>query len=299
MPDFSLRQLRYFVAAHDAGSIAVAAEREYVSASAVSAAVAHLESTLGVQLFVRRHAQGVSGTPQGRALVAEARALLKQAEEFQRLGRGLAGELAGELRVGCLVTLAATVVPGTLRSFGDTHPGIGVTLAESGHQDLIEGLRSGGLDVAITYDLSREPGLVFEAIRDLPPVVLVAAGHPLAGARSVALARLAGEPLVLLDLPISREYFLGLFRSRRLAPRIGARSRYLDVVCSMVGNGAGYSLLNVPPAAGRAADGSRLATIALAGSHRALRLGLLQVAAERRTRAAAEFAAHCRAALAA
>ena len=95
---------------------------------------------------------------------------------------------------------------------------------------------------------------------------------------------------MLLDLPISREYFLGLFRSRRLAPRIGARSRYLDVVCSMVGNGAGYSLLNVPPSSGRAADGSRLATVRLAGSHRALRLGLLQVSAGRRTRAAAAFA---------
>jgi DNA-binding transcriptional LysR family regulator len=297
MPEFSLRQLRYFVAAHDAESIAVAAEREYVSASAVSAAVSHLESTLGVQLFVRRHAQGISSTPQGRALVAEARALLKQAEDFQRLGRELAGELAGELRVGCLVTLAATVVPAVLRSFATAHPGIDVTLAESGQEGLVEGLRSGELDLAITYDLSREPGLVFEGIRDLPPVVLVAAGHPLAGAPSVPLGRLAREPLVLLDLPISREYFLGLFRSRRLAPRIGARSRYLDVVCSMVGNGAGYSLLNVPPSSGRAADGSRLATVRLAGSHRALRLGLLQVAAGRRTRAAVAFAAHCRTAL--
>jgi DNA-binding transcriptional LysR family regulator len=299
MPDFSLRQLRYFVAAHDAGSIAVAAEQEYVSASAVSAAVAHLESTLGVQLFVRRHAQGIFATPQGWALVAEARALLKQAEEFQRLGRALAGELAGQLRVGCLVTLAATVVPGTLRSFADAHPAIDVILAESGHQDLIAGLRSGQLDLALTYDLSREPDLVFAAIRDLPPVVLLPAGHPLAGAGSVPLARLAGEPLVLLDLPISREYFLGLFRSRRLTPRIGARSRYLDVVCSMVGNGAGYSLMNVPPAAGRAADGSPLATVPLAGSQRALRLGLLRVAAERQTRAAAAFAAHCTSALAA
>ncbi|HEY1325035.1 MAG TPA: LysR substrate-binding domain-containing protein, partial [Streptosporangiaceae bacterium] len=130
-------------------------------------------------------------------------------------------------------------------------------------------------------------------------VVLLAAGHPLAAARSVSLPRLAREPLVLLDLPISREYFLGLFRSRRLAPSIGARSQYLDVVCSLVGNGAGYSLLNVPPAAGRAADGSPLATVPLAGSHRALRLGLLQVAAARRTRAAAAFADHCLTALAA
>ena len=114
MVGFTLRQLHYFVATCEAGSIALAAEREYISASAVSAAIAHLEEALGVQLFVRQHAQGVVPTNQGRALLAEARALLRQADDLERLGTELAGVLAGRLRVGCLVTLAATVVPRVL-----------------------------------------------------------------------------------------------------------------------------------------------------------------------------------------
>src|SRR5438105_45419 len=248
MVGFTLRQLHYFVATCEAGSIALAAEREYISASAVSAAIAHLEEALGVQLFVRQHAQGVVPTNQGRALLAEARALLRQADDLERLGTELAGELAGRLRVGCLVTLAATVVPRVLRGFADTNPNVAVELVDSGQNGLLEGLRLGRLDIAITYDLELGSDLAFERICDLPPVALLPAGHRLAAAGRVSLRRLAREPLVLLDLPLSREYFLGLFAARGLEPLVGGRSAHLDVVCSLVGNGHGYSLVNVPPA---------------------------------------------------
>ncbi len=295
---YSLRQLHYFVATCEAGSIALAAEREFISASAVSAAIAHLEQTLGVQLFVRQHAQGVAPTSQGRLLLAEARALLKQADDLERFGRELHSELAGHVHVGCLVTLAATHVPGALRSFADANPNVSVELLDSGQDELVDGLRSGRLDLAITYDLDLPPGLTFERLRSLPPVAVFPAGHPLAGARSVSLRRLASEPLVLLDLPMSREYFLGLFRASRLEPTLGGRSAHLDVVCTLVGNGYGYSILNVPPATLKAADGSPLAAVPLSGRQRALGIGLLQTAGSRPTRAVTAFVEHCRAGLA-
>lgn len=297
MAGYSLRQLRYFVATCEAGGIAPAAEREYISASAISAAIAHLERTLGVALFVRRHAQGLAPTNQGRLLLAEARALLKQADDLERFGRELQSELAGRVRIGCLVTLAATVVPAALRSFSHGHPGVEVELVDSDQEDLLEGLRSGRLDLAISYDLAVQPGLAFEPLRSLPPVALLPAGHRLAGARSVGLRRLAPEPLVLLDLPLSREYFLGLFHSAGMQPRVAVRSAHLDVVCSLVGNGHGYSILNLPPATPTAADGSALASVPLAGRPRALRMGVLQVAGTRPTRAVAVLAEHCRLAL--
>jgi DNA-binding transcriptional LysR family regulator len=291
---FTLRQLQYFVATCEAQSIAAAAEREYISASAISAAIAHLEEALGVQLFVRQHAQGVAPTTQGRALLAEARALLKQADDLERLGTELSGELAGPLRVGCLVTLAATVVPRMLRAFSDANPNVAVELVDAGQNELLDGLRSGRLDLAVTYDLEVGQEFHFERICDLPPVAILPAGHPLAASGSVSLRRLAREPLVLLDLPLSREYFLGLFAARRLEPHIGGRSAHLDVVCSLVGNGHGYSLVNVPPASLRAPDGSPLAAATVAGAHRRLRMGLIRVAGQRETRAGAAFADHCR-----
>ena len=62
---FTLRQLQYFVAAAEAGSVTDAALNIPVSQSSVSAAISQLEAALGVQLLIRHHAQGISPTAEG------------------------------------------------------------------------------------------------------------------------------------------------------------------------------------------------------------------------------------------
>jgi DNA-binding transcriptional LysR family regulator len=73
-----LRQLRYLIAIDDAGNLGRAAARLYVSQPALSYALRNLEAELGVRLF-DRHAGGVSATPAGRDVLAEARRTLRQA----------------------------------------------------------------------------------------------------------------------------------------------------------------------------------------------------------------------------
>jgi DNA-binding transcriptional LysR family regulator len=63
---FTLRQLEYFLAAAEAGSVTEAAQNIPVAQSSVSAAIAQLEAALGVQLLIRHHAQGISPTAEGR-----------------------------------------------------------------------------------------------------------------------------------------------------------------------------------------------------------------------------------------
>ena len=63
---FSLRQLEYFIAAGEAGSIPQASERINISQPSISTAISQLEQELDTQLFVRHHAQGLSLTPAGR-----------------------------------------------------------------------------------------------------------------------------------------------------------------------------------------------------------------------------------------
>ena len=70
MPGFTLRQLEYFVATCDAGSVTRAALEIPVAPSSMSAALAQLETVLGVELLVRHHARGVSPTPAGRRLLS-------------------------------------------------------------------------------------------------------------------------------------------------------------------------------------------------------------------------------------
>ena len=65
---FSLKQLHYFVAAAEAGSIKLASERVNISQPSISSAIAHLEEELNVQLFIRHHAQGLSLTLAGKRM---------------------------------------------------------------------------------------------------------------------------------------------------------------------------------------------------------------------------------------
>ena len=80
---YSLRQLRYFVVTAEALSFTAAARRLHISQPSISTALADLEESFGVQLFIRHHASGLSLTQAGRDLLGQARNLLKIAEELQ------------------------------------------------------------------------------------------------------------------------------------------------------------------------------------------------------------------------
>ena len=172
-----------------------------------------------------------------------------------------------------------------------------MTLVEGGHDELVDGLAQGRLAAVLTYDLGAGDGIAFHELAALPPYAQLAADDELAGRPEVALAELAPRPYVLLDLPLSREYFAGLFASAGLTPRIAHRSRQLELVRSLVANGYGYTIANARPAVDVAADGRPLASVPIAGAHRPMRLGLATLQAEHEPALVTAFREHCVAAL--
>ena len=68
---YTLRQLEYFVAVGETGSIAAASHRSNVSSPSISAGISQLEKELGLKLFVRNHAQGLTPTPAGLKMLGE------------------------------------------------------------------------------------------------------------------------------------------------------------------------------------------------------------------------------------
>lgn len=291
---FTLRQLEYFVAAGESGSVRLAAEHVNISQPSVSAAIAHLEDEFGVQLFVRHHAQGLSLTPQGQRLLREARALLGHAEEISAIASELSAGIAGSLGVGFLVSVAPLLIPDVLTGFAAAHDRVRLEVEEDHHRGLMEGLRHGRLSAAITYDLDVPPEVAFEPLVALPPYALLPAGHRLAGRTSLSLVELADEPYVLLDLPQSREYFLALFLQERIEPKVVSGSPHTEVVRALVGAGHGFGLANLRPRNRAALDGSPLAYVPLEERYRPLTLGLATLASARKPRAVLAFEAYCR-----
>lgn len=290
---FTLRQLEYFVAAGETLSITRASERTSISQPSISTAISQLEKELGVQLFVRHHAQGLSLTPAGRRLLREAKALLAQAEGLYHLADEMSGQLRGSLAVGCFVTLAPMILPELAHSFSGAYPSAEIRSEEAHQEALLERLRRAEIDVAITYDLQIPPDIDFKPLVSLPPHALVGASHRFAGRESVALAELAADPLVLLDLPISREYFLAMFLREGLEPVIAARSTHQEVVRTMVANGQGYSLANIRPRSDQAMDGRKLVRLPLTGDFRPMAIGIATAAQIGKTKLLQAFEDHC------
>jgi DNA-binding transcriptional LysR family regulator len=291
---FTLRHLGYFVAVADAQGITGAARSLHVSQPSISAALAQLEKRLGLQLFLRHHAQGLSLTPAGRRLLGQARQLIAHADELRLAALDLGGGLAGQLDLGCFITFAPWVIPGLLRGFSRQFPEARVGLHEAHIQGVLEGLRTGHSEIALTYDLDLGADILFEPLGEVPLHAVLPAGHRLARARAVRLADLANEPLVLLGLPQSREYFLSIFYALRLEPRIAYETGSLEMVRGLVANGLGYSIMHSRPPSERSLDNRRLVYRPLVERARPTELGLARLGQLRPTRLAAGFAAFCR-----
>lgn len=262
---FTLRQLEYLVAVGEMGSVALAAERVNVSSPSISAAIAQLEAEFGLQLFIRRHAQGLSLTQGGRQFVEEARAVLAAAGRLNDLANDITGQVRGPLAVGCLVTFAQMVLPGLRRSFCDRHPEVEFRQYELDQAAIFDGLRAARLDVALTYELDIPPDLRFSPLLSLAPHAILPAGDALAEQGFVTAEDLVERPMVLLDLPFSTDYFLNIFRPTGRRPRVVERTRDIGVMRAMVANGFGYSIANIRPASATSPDGRPLAYVPLKG----------------------------------
>lgn len=256
MPRVTLRQLMYLVTTARCESLTRAAEELHVSPPSVSTALAELESLIGVQLFVRRHARGLVLTQVGRELVVAARDILAAAREFQSHSDTLGGTLEGIIDFGCLLSFAPYFVPPLVHSFYENHPKVRIRWHEGDHAALIAALEAGTIDCALIYDFDIPSSVQCTPIRQMPLQIILPAGHRWANRKSIALADMMDEPFVLLDLPLTHDYLLSTFAELKLEPRIAHHAHSYEMARGLVANGFGYTLLNFCPPYGYSPPGS-------------------------------------------
>lgn len=289
MPRFTLRQLEYLVAVGETGSIARASERLNVSSPSISSAITQLEEEFGISLFVRQHAQGLSITQGGRRVLDQAKRVLKEAGAMTDIVSDVSGTARGPLAVGCLVTFAQLVLPRMRRGFEAAYPDVRIDQTELNQAEIFSALRRSDIDVALTYDMDIPTDLQFTGLVRLRPFALLNAMHDYANKDEIGIDDLADLPMVLLDLPISTDYFLSLFEASEKRPRIVERTRDMAVMRSMVGNGFGYSIANVRPQSDISPDGRPLACVPIADPVRSLRMGLLTTHGAEKSRTVRAF----------
>jgi DNA-binding transcriptional LysR family regulator len=295
MAEYTLRQLEYFIAVAESGSVTGAAERVHLSQSAMSAALADLERALEVQLLLRHHARGITLTAAGEQLLTASRRLLAQAGELKSEAHGLGQGLTGTLTIGCFEVLAPYVLPDLLATSAERYPQLRLETHEVDLDRLAEGVLNGRFELGLGYELAPDPRLVVDHVLTVPPYALLPAAHPLArrakDRAKVKLSELADEPLALLDLPQSRDYFQSMFAAAGVEPNIRYRSSSVETLRALVGHGLAYTLLNLKPAIATSLDGQPLVSLALDGDGTPLEVVLVTAAGSRPTRRATAIAA--------
>lgn len=294
MSEYTLRQLTYFVAVAETGSVTKAAAAVHVSQSAMSAALADLENALSVQLLVRHHARGVTLTPAGRELLVASRQLLASASDLRAVAQGLGTSLSGSLSIGCYAVAAPYLLPELLSSAAERLPKLHLETTEVDLADLAAGVADGTFELGIGYDLVDDAKLKRWPLFTLPPYALVSGSHRLASRDQVDLAELAAEPMALLDLPHSRDYFGRVFAAADVTPQIRFRSTTVETCRALVGRGLAYTVLNLRAAVPMALDGHPVAAVPIGGTPPVITVVLFTAVSARPTRRAGVVAELCR-----
>jgi len=294
-PDVTLTQLRYFVKAATYLSMTKAADELHIAQSAVSAAISQLEQQIGTQLFIRLRARGLALTAAGEDMLRDTRALLAHLDEVIDGASGHVDQVRGTVRLACFVTLTPFVLPRLLSELGARYPDLEVEVIETSADAVPTVLRNGTAELALTYDLALDGGVEVEHLGVAAPYVALAADHRLAGRKNIRLTELADEPMVMLDLPDSREYFEGILAKVGVTPRIRYRSASYETVRGLVARGHGFSILNQIPAHPGTYGGGLVSTVGIRDELPGLPVVLARLQSVRPTARARAVAAATRA----
>ena len=194
----SLRQLTFLVTLADELHFSNAAKRCNVTQSTLSAGLKELETILGVTL-AERSKRSVIMTPIGKKIAEKARKLLADAEDLVQLAAQASAPMSGDLHLGVIPTVGPYLLPRLRPLLKQAYPNLRLFLREELTEQLLDGLRSGRLDVALialpheTGDLTCYP--LFEDGYHL----VVPHDHPLAKVKRIDGDGLQGEQFMLLE----------------------------------------------------------------------------------------------------
>ena len=177
----TLTQLRYVVAVDTHRHFGRAARHCFITQPTLSAQIHKLEAELGLQLFDRSR-KPVLPTDVGARVIAQARVVLRESERVGELVAEARGEVAGELRLGVIPTLAPYLLPLVTEPFAARYPQVTVVVRELLTDSILDHLATDRLDAGLIATAEERPGVVVRALFTEPFVAYVGVDHPLAAA---------------------------------------------------------------------------------------------------------------------
>jgi DNA-binding transcriptional LysR family regulator len=252
--NINFRQLRAFATIGRLGSFTKAADALHATQPALSAQIRELEEALGVRLF-DRSTRSVTLTQAGADLLPVVDNVLGDLGSVVARARDVARRNTGRVTIAALPSLAATLMPLTVAQMRAQHPGITVVIKDALAERIIGLIRADEVDLALSSAPPVDPQLAFTPLLTDRMVAVLPAGHPLANARSVALAGLLASPIVLMDRDSSvRRIVDGACASIGRLAEPAYEAAYMSTAIGLVRAGLGATLLPSSAAELRAAS---------------------------------------------
>jgi LysR family transcriptional regulator, hydrogen peroxide-inducible genes activator len=194
----SLVQFEYIVAVDTYRHFATAADKCFVTQPTLSMQIKKMEDELGISIFDRTK-QPIIPTDVGREIIEQARTILREAKGIEAIVANHRKEIAGELRIGVIPSLAPYLLPLFMNSLASDHPNLHLKVREMITDDIEKALKKDLLDVGILVTPLHNSAIQEEVLFYEEIMVYASAGHIFTEKPAIALKELAAPDLWLLS----------------------------------------------------------------------------------------------------
>ncbi len=218
----NIRQIRYFVAAAEAGKIVAAASAVGISPSAITEAIQDLEESVGTRL-VTRHRSGIKVTYDGYVFLQHCRNVLSALSAATVAVGANRKRVEGELTIGVTITVAGYFLAAPLARFRRSFPDVKVSVRELDRSVIEKQLVAGqlGLGILLVSNLKHVEELATETLAKSRRRLWTATNHSLLGKGKVTLRDVAKEPYIQLTIDEAAKTTLSYWSKHKLAPQRG------------------------------------------------------------------------------
>jgi LysR family transcriptional regulator, nitrogen assimilation regulatory protein len=246
-----IKQLSYFLALAEHGSISAAANAVNIAQPSLSENIAKLEKKLDVQLAIRG-VRGVQLTEAGMVLAQKGREIIRDVEKLVDEIRQLSGEPRGPVSLGLPPSLSILLSVPLLETIHSENPHVRLHIAEAMSGDILEWINADRLEVGCVYEVSDSAPYSFEPILT-EELFLVTATDNWEGAlgpdgvalEPISASRLQELPLVLTSSTHGARKLQEKFaRSIGIQLNVVAEIDSLPHIVEMVSRASAYTILS-------------------------------------------------------
>ncbi len=259
-----IREMRYFTAVAECGTVTAAARQLNISQPPLSAQIRLLEGELGCELFIRS-ARKMELTETGKILYMRARGILDLCQSVEKEITDLNGTASGTLRIGAASSIVcSSLFTEIIKTFADTHRGIRYEITENNTFQLIDSLKTHQIELAFVRTPFKEAGLETISLISEPfcAVADSRAFNELCKIKdSVTLRQLSGYPLI--EYRRWQNTLSSVFEKENLEPDFRCIADDARTVMSLTECGMGVGI--VPKSAVQDKDGLVMREIKAAG----------------------------------